>query len=226
MALRVSVEAPRESGPVEARLEVEMMPSDHVEVDRAGVIAAIEDLGPIAKGTKVVSLSGAAIDADIARAERRLRRLRAQHDALLEQIPLLQNRGDNDRAAQASAEVRDLIHQLADTQRELNVKSAELAPLEFFAPSSGRFIPLARTAQVVFAGMVVGRIEHERLVATFVRDRSAREVGDPIDVAGARGTVTCTVAELQPDRVKVACPADSTLADGAVVRLDAAFTSR
>ena len=116
--------------------------------------------------------------------------------------------------------VKDLTDRLADrvqskTTKEtaLAAKQAELDKLTIKAPVDGRITYVAKPATAVTADTTIASIAPAPSLTTTFKTDGAPAIASSVllKVKDTETTLTCTVAQVDADGVKVACPVDSAL---------------
>jgi predicted deacylase len=120
------------------------------------------------------------------------------------------------------AKIDDLEKALTLMQHQLADRTTELDSFLIHAHSGGTFHPIVRSGQQVSADSVVAEIQPTIPIATFhIDDPQPFAVNASVELAICKGEqrVTCTIVDVQPDSVKVSCPAHPPLAEGTAVAL-------
>jgi biotin carboxyl carrier protein len=211
-----------------SKVVMETAAADELKATRAGEIETIlADSVAVKAGDVIVKLVGdKPIEADIARLSRDEKRLQAQIELWTKRRDAAQAAGN--QAAEAAAETALAGRQktLATKQRQLEAKTKALDKFLIHAPSSGTFTPVSKLGQKVDADAVVAKIQRDATpVATFkVTDVKPFTANASVELAvgEVEQRVTCTIAEVQSDSIKVTCPIDPALTDGAAVTLQIA----
>jgi hypothetical protein len=178
-------------------------------------------------GDVIVKLVGnKPIEAEIARITRDEKRAQNQIDAATKRRAAAQAAGNEDAETAAETELANRRKTLAAKQELLATKTTELDSFLIHAPSNGTFTPVTPVSKLgkkIEADDVVGKLQREAsAAATFkVADSRPFVANASIEVAIGKGEqqVTCTITEVQPGSVKVACPADPVLTEGTEVTL-------
>jgi len=155
-------------------------------------------------------------------------RLKAQIEALTKQRAAAQAAGNKAMETTAVADLEERQKALAGKEELLAGRKKELEKFVIRAQANGTFTREAKPSTKVAAEAVVGKLQREAIpTATFkVADTKPFTANASIEVTVPKGEqhVTCTIAEVQPDSIKVVCPADPSLADGTDVTLKAPGT--
>ena len=129
---------------------------------------------------------------------------------------------ENNQAGVAAAQAKlDRVKKPVDDKKAtIAKKQADLDKLAIKASADGKLATTATVGQKLAADEVIGTINRETLpVATF-KIPPGTKVGADGNVSLTAGdkTVVCTVSDAQAETIKVSCPADSGLGDGAAVK--------
>jgi len=207
--------------PPASKIVMETPAPDDIKTSGPGQIETIlGENAAVKAGDVIVKLVGdKPIEAEIASATLGVKRAQDQIDAVTKRRDAAQAAGNQ----AAETELADRQKTLAAKQALLATKTTELDKFLLHAPSDGAFTPAGKLGQKVAAGDVVAKLQRDAsAVATFkVADTRPFAANASIEVAVAKGEqhVTCTIALVQADSVKVACPADPALAEGTEVTL-------
>ena len=108
-----------------------------------------------------------------------------------------------------------------DKKATIAKKQADLDKLTVKSPGDGKLATTAKVGQKVAADEVIGKITRATVsVATFKIPPTTKIGADGnVSITAGDKTVVCTVSDAQSESIKVTCPADSGLADGADVKL-------
>jgi hypothetical protein len=216
--------------PPVAKIAMEKPPTDDVKTTRAGVIETIlADKTAVKTGDVVVRLVGdKPIEADLAGISQAAKRLREQLDAATKKRDAAQAAGNKQAEAAAQTEVDARQKALAAKQDQLASKTTDLDKFLLHAPSAGVFSPAVKLGQKITVNDVVATVQRAPTpIATFTVDDGKRYAANAsVELTAGSGEqhVTCTVADVQATSIKVSCPADPTLSDGAEVTLHAPAT--
>ena len=208
-----------------AKITLETPPPDEIQTGRQGVIETIvADKTVVKEGTDIVRLDGAKqLEAEIANLERDSKRLQDLIAAATKRHATAQAANNKGAMAALDSEIADRQKSLATKQGQLAIKRADLSKVVLRAQVAGTFSPAVKPRSKVTATDVVARIQRDPTpVATFkVGDVRQFAVKSNAEVAIGRGEllVTCTVVDIQADSMKVVCPVDPALGEGADVTL-------
>jgi hypothetical protein len=201
---------------------------DEIKTLQGGLIETIlADNTTVKSGEVIVRLSGdRPLEAEATGISTSVKRLHAQIEAILQRRDAAHAAGN--KAAEAAAEA-DLVERkkaLAVKQDLLATKTAELEKFLIHAPDDGTFTPVAKGGQKVVADSVVAQLQRPAVPsATFkVADTKSFAMNANIEVAVGKGeqSLTCTIAEVQSNSVRVICPVEASLAEGTAVTLKVA----
>jgi hypothetical protein len=203
-----------------AKIALAAPAADDVKATRIGVVETILAEKPVKAGDVLVRLVGdRAIEGQLTALTREQKRLEDQLAEANQKLTAAQG------AAKTTAEatVADRQRALSAKQDQVTAKKAELAALVITAGADGTFSPAIKNGQKVSEDDVLAKLQRDPApTATFkVADAKPFTAGASVELTVGKGDqhVTCTVAEVQPDSVKVACPTDPALTDGVAVTL-------
>ncbi len=208
-----------------AKVVLEQPAVDEIRVARAGVVETIlADKAAVKDGDVMVKLVGdKPIEAEITGLTRELKGLQDKLDATTKKLATAKGAGNKAAAAQAEADLAERQKALETKKTQLTAKTAELEKYLIHAKGNGEFTPVAKQGQKLAANAVVAKLQREATpVATFkVTDAAAFPANASVELALGSGEqrIGCSVAEVQGDSVKVMCPADPALSEGADVTL-------
>lgn len=198
---------------------------DDIKTSHPGVIETIlAENAPVKAGDVIVKLVGnKPIEAEIARITRDEKRAQNQIAAATKRRAAAQAAGNEDAETAAETELANRRKTLAAKQELLATKTTELDSFLIHAPSNGTFTPVSKLGKKIEADDVVGKLQREASAAATFKAADSRPfvANASIEVAIGKGEqqVTCTITEVQPGSVKVACPADPVLTEGTEVTL-------
>jgi hypothetical protein len=208
-----------------AKLGMELPPVDEVRVARTSVVETIlADKAVVKDGDVMVKLVGdKPIEAEITALTRELKGLQDKLDATTKKLNTAKGAGNKAGAAQAEADLATRQKAFDAKKAQLAAKTVELEKFLIHAKGNGTFAPVAKQGQKLAANAVVAKLQPEATpIATFkVIDPTAFAAQASVELAVGSGEqrVACTVTEVQGDSVKVSCPADPALSEGAEVTL-------
>jgi hypothetical protein len=192
---------------------------------RPGVLESIPASDTPVKETDVIAkLKGnKPLEAQVNAMTNDLTRQHALLDAAAKVFDTAHAGGNKARETAAQAEVTERRKLIANKESALNAKRADLDTYQVRAPKNGTFVPAAKPNATVAADAVIGKLQREPIpVATFKLGNTRSFAGNgsvEISIRKGEQRVTCTVADVQPDSVKVICPVDSDLTEGLEVAL-------
>ncbi|HET7504034.1 MAG TPA: hypothetical protein VFK02_23600, partial [Kofleriaceae bacterium] len=208
-----------------AKIVMEAPAPEDIKSPRTGVIETIlADQTAVKTGEPVVKFVGdKPIEAEIAALTRDEKKLRDLIDAATRRRDSAQASGSKADEAKATAEIAEREKTLSTKRDQLSTKTTDLDKFQIHAAANGVFSPVARTGQKVPVDAVVARLQGDPTPsATFaITDPTKFATNTSIDIAVGKGEqrVTCTIAEVQPDNLKVSCPADPAIPEGTDVTL-------
>ena len=208
-----------------AKLAMELPAPDEIKLAAPGVVETIlADKAVVKDGDVMVKLVGdKPVEAEITAATRELKSLQDKVDATTKKLDAAKAAGNKASETQAETELADRQKALGAKKDQLATKTADLEKFLIHAKGNGTFTPSAKQGQKLAADAVVATLQRDATpVATFkVTDPKPFTANASVELAIGKGEqhVTCTVAEVQADSVKVGCPADPALTDGADVTL-------
>jgi hypothetical protein len=211
--------------PPTAKIALETPDPEDVKAMRQGVIESISASDTPVKETEVIAkLKGnKPLEAQVNAMTNDLTRQHALLDAAAKVFDTAHAAGNKARETAAQAEVAERRKLIANKESALNAKRADLDTYQVRAPKNGTFVPVARPNAPVAADAVIGKLQREPIpVATFKLGNTRSFAGNgSVEIAIHKGEqrVTCTVADVQADSVKVVCPVDPDLTEGLEVAL-------
>jgi len=193
-------------------------------LDPTGEAAIQTDKAAVKEGDVVVRVVGdKPIEAERAALERDRKRLNDLIEAATKRRDAAQAAGNKAAETSASNEINDRQKSLANKENQLAAKTAELGAFLLRAPVTGTFLPAVKLGQKIPSGGVVGRVQHDPIpVATFKATNTkpfAANASVEVAIGSGEQRLTCTVADVQGDDVKVVCPTDPALTEGVAVTL-------
>jgi hypothetical protein len=208
-----------------AKIGMEAPAPDEIKLAQPGMIDTIVADGTAVKaGDEIVKLAGyKPLEAAATSASGSVTRLKAQIETLTKQRDAAQAAGNKAMETTAIADLEERQKALAGKEELLAGRKKELDKFVMRAQASGTFIRVAKPSTKIAAEAVVGKLQRDAIpTATFkLGDTKPFTVNASIEVTAGKGEqhVTCTVAEVQPDGIKVVCPADPALTEGTDVTL-------
>jgi len=177
-----------------------------------------------------VRLSGdKPIEAEMNALKRDTKRLQDQLDAVIRRRDAAQAAANPAAVTAAETEITERDKVLKVKKDQLTAKAADLDNFIIHAAGAGAFKPAVKAGQKIAADDVLARLQRDpKPSATFkVPDAKLFKAGASVEVAIGKGDsrVTCAVAEVQGDSVKVVCPVDAALAEGVDVTFELPGTS-
>jgi hypothetical protein len=211
--------------PPTTKIELETPQAAEIKTGRAGVIETIlGDKSSVKEGDVVVKFVGdKPIEAERGAISRDQKRLQDQIDAATKKLANAQAAGNKSAENAAQTELATKQGQLATKQGVYATKTTDLEKFMIYAPGAGSFAPSVKLGQKITVDTVVGKLQRDSTpVATFkVADAKPFALQSSVEVTvgkdGAR--INCSVADIQGESVKVACPIDPALTEGADVTL-------
>jgi hypothetical protein len=208
-----------------SKIVMDVPPPDDIKTTRAGLIETIvADKTPVKAGEPVVRLVGdRPIEAEIAALTRDEKKIEDLIDAATNRRDTAQGAGNKADETKATAEITDRQKALTAKRSQLATRTTDLAKFLIPASSNGTVQQVAKQGQKVAADDIVARLERDAAPgATFaVTDATTFATNTSVELAVGKGEqhVTCTIADVQPDSIKVTCPADPALSEGTAVTL-------
>jgi biotin carboxyl carrier protein len=133
-----------------------------------------------------------------------------------------QQKENNQAGVTAAQATLDKAKKVVDDKKAtITKKQGDLDKLVIKSPTDGKLVTTAKVGQKVAADEVIAKITRATVpVATFKIPPGTKVGADGnVSLATADGkSVVCTVSDAQAETIKVTCPADSGLADGAAVK--------
>ena len=208
-----------------AKIAMETPAPEDIKVTANGVIETIlADKTVVKDGDVIVKLVGdKPIEAELTALTREQTTLTTKLAAATKKRDTAQGAGN--KAAEAQAETEIATHQknLGAKQDLLAAKKTELEKFLIHAATGGTFSPVAKQGQKVVADAVVAKLQADAAPsATFqLADTKPFAVKSSVElgIGKTEQHVACIVADVQAAQLKVTCPADPALTDGADVTL-------
>jgi biotin carboxyl carrier protein len=204
---------------------MDVPPPDDIKTTRAGQIETIlADKTPVTAGQVIVRLVGdRPIEAELSALTRDEKKIEELIDAATKRRDAAQGAGNKAEEAKATAELTERQKTLTAKRSQLATRTTDLAKFLIQASSNGTLQQVAKQGQKVAADDVVARLERDAApAATFaVTDATTFATNTSVELAVGKGEqhVTCTIADVQPDSIKVTCPAEPALSEGTAVTL-------
>jgi biotin carboxyl carrier protein len=211
--------------PVTAKIALETPPADDVKSTRAGVIETImADKSTVKAGDVIVKFVGdKPIEAELANIARDVKRLQDAIDATTGRRDAAQSAGNKAAEAKEQAQLDTQKKNLAAKQDLQATRTIDLDKFLVHAPSAGTFTPAVKLGKKVAASDVLASIQRDPtpIAMLKVTDVKPYAVSTNVELGVGSGEqrVMCTIAEIQEGGLKVACPADPLLTEGAEVTL-------
>ena len=211
--------------PPTAKIALETPDPLDVKLTRAGVIETLlADKSPVKEGDVVAKLLGdKPVEAELAALANAQKRQQDLIDAATKRLEAARAAGNKAAETAAQTEINDRQKARDTKQNQVAAKTAELDTFLIHAPASGAFAPAVKLGAKVALTAVIAKVVREPVpVATFklASTRSfAANAGVEVSTRKGEQRVTCIVADVQADSVKVTCPIDPELGEGADVAL-------
>jgi len=209
-----------------AQIVLETPDPDEVKVTRSGVVETVlADQARVKEGDIVLRLVGdKPIEAELANLTRDLKKLKDQIENAAKRRDNAHNAGNKGQEAAAQNEITDRERSLSNKQNLIATKTADLDGFLVHAAAAGTFSPQVKLGQKLTVDAVIGKLQRDPIpTATFkVANTSSYAANASVEVTVGKGgeqRVTCTVADVQPDSVKLNCPGDAALNQGTDVAL-------
>jgi hypothetical protein len=199
--------------------------ADDIKPGRAAQIETIlADKTAVKAGDVVVKLvGGKPLEAELSALTRDSMKIQDLIDAATKRRDVAKTAGNKADDARATAEITERGKTLATKQTQLATRTTDLDKYRLHAAADGTFAPIAKPGQKVTADDIVARLQRDPApAATFaVPDATPFATNTSIELVIGKGErrVTCAISDVQPDSVKVTCPADPTLTEGTDVTL-------
>ena len=211
--------------PPSAKIALETPDPVDVKLTRAGVIETLlADKSVVKEGDVIAKLVGdKPIEAEVAGLLRDQKRLQDLIDAATRRLDTAHAAGNKAAETGAQNEINDRQRSRDTKQNQLAAKTAELDTFLIRAPAAGTFAPAVKLGQKVALTLVIAKVVREPIpVATFKLANTksfAANAGVEVSTRKGEQRVTCIVSDVQTDSVKVNCPIDPELTEGADVAL-------
>jgi hypothetical protein len=207
------------------KVALETPPANEIKSVRAGAVETVlADKTSVKEGDVVLKFVGyQSIEAERTSLQRDQKRLQDLIDAANKKLAAAQSAGNKAAETASQTELTNRNNQLAAKQMAYTNKSAEFDKFMVYAAHAGTFAPQVKLRQKLAVDAVIGKIEHDPVpVAVFkVADPKPFAPQSSVELAIGKSEqhVSCTVADVQADSIKVGCPANPALTDGADVTL-------
>jgi hypothetical protein len=211
--------------PPTAKIALETPDPEEVKVTRQGVLEQIPAADSPVKETEVIAkLKGnKPLEAQVNAMKADLARHHALLEAATKRFDTAHAAGNKAAEASAQTEITDRRKLITAKENAFSAKSADYDLYLVHAPRNGTFVPAAKPNTPVAADAVIGKLVREPIpVATFKLVNTHSFAGNgsvEISIRKGEQRVTCTVADVQSDSVKVTCPVDPELTEGTEVAL-------
>lgn len=214
--------------PAEAASKVvmETPPALDIKVSAAGAIETIEPADKDVKaGDVVATLVGAkAAQTELDKLAAEIEKLQPTVDAAQAAYDAETQKENNEAGVKAAQTKLDRAKKpLTDKQATQKTKQADLEKLVIKATGDGKLVavdpPVAVGAKVAVDQVIAQVARPTAPVATFKIPSGTKIAPDgTLSIVAGDKTVVCTVSDAQAETVKVTCPSDAGLADGADVK--------
>lgn len=217
--------APPPPPPPSAKIALETPDPEDIKVMRQGVIESISATDTAVKETEVIAkLKGyKPLEAQVNAMNNDLTRQHGLLDAAVKVFEAAHNAGNKAKEAAAQSEVAERRKLIGNKESALNAKRADLDTYQVRAPRNGTFSPATKPNAAVVADSVIGKLKRDPIpVATFkLGNTHSFAANGSVEISIRKGEqrVTCTVADVTLDSVKVVCPVDPDLTEGLEVML-------
>jgi biotin carboxyl carrier protein len=182
------------------------------------------DKSTVKAGDVIVKFVGdKPIEAELANIARDVKRLQDAIDATTGRRDAAQSAGNKAAEAKEQAQLDAQKKNLAAKQDLQATRTTDLDKFLVHAPSAGTFTPAVKLGKKVAASDVLASIQRDPtpIAMLKVTDVKPYAVNTSVELGVGSGEqrVMCTIAEIQEGGLKVACPADLQLTEGAEVTL-------
>ncbi len=218
--------------PAEATSKVVMETPPALDI-KVGVAGAIESIEPADKDVKagdvIATLTGAkALQTELDKLKTEIEKLQPAVDTADEAYKAETQKENNEAGVKAAqAKLERAKKPLTDKQAVQKTKQADLEKLTVKSTGDGKLVaanaegaaPL-KVGDKVTVDQVLARVARPTApVATFKIPTGTKIAADgTLSIKAGDKTVVCTVSDAQTETVKVTCPADQGLTDGADVK--------
>ena len=225
-------EPPPPPPPAEATSKIVMETPPALDI-KAGVAGALESIEPADKDVKagdvIATLAGAkALQTELDKLQTEIEKLQPAVDTADEAYKAETQKENNEAGVKAAQAKLDRAKKpLNDKQVVQKTKQAELEKLIVKSTGDGKLVsanvegaaPL-KAGDKVTVDQVIARVARPTApVATFKIPTGTKIAADgTLSIKAGDKTVVCTVSDAQTETVKVTCPADQGLTDGADVK--------
>jgi hypothetical protein len=214
---------PPPPAPTEAasKVALDTPPAQEIKVP-AGALETIEATDKDVKaGDVIATLVGAkALTAELGKLQADIDKGTPAIEAVQKELSDAQQKENNAAGVTAAQAKLDRTKKpIDDKKATLAKKQADLDKLTVKAQTDGKLTTAAKVGQKVVADEVIGTIVRPTVpTATFKIPPTVKLAADGnISLTAGDKTVVCTVTDAQTESIKVTCPADSGLANGADV---------
>ncbi|MGE0396107.1 MAG: hypothetical protein AB7T06_05230 [Kofleriaceae bacterium] len=222
-------EPPPPPPPAEAtsKIVMETPPELDIKAPAAGALESIEAADTDVKaGDVVATLVGAkAAQTELDKMAADLEKLQPAVDTAQAAYDAETQKENNEAGVKAAQAKLDRAKKpLTDKQNAQKTKQAELEKLVIKSTGDGKLVAVGETplkvGDKVTADQVIAKVARPTMpVATFKIPTGTKIAADgSLSIVAGDKTVVCTVSDAQVETVKVTCPADAGLADGADVK--------
>ncbi len=222
-------EPPPPPPPAEAtsKIVMETPPELDIKAPAAGALESIEAADTDVKaGDVVATLVGAkAAQTELDKMATDLEKLQPAVDTAQAAYDAETQKENNEAGVKAAQAKLDRAKKpLTDKQNAQKTKQAELEKLVIKSTGDGKLVAVGETplkaGDKVTADQVIAKVARPTMpVATFKIPTGTKIAADgSLSIVAGDKTVVCTVSDAQVETVKVTCPADAGLADGADVK--------
>ncbi|MDX2092954.1 MAG: hypothetical protein SFX73_34205 [Kofleriaceae bacterium] len=209
---------------VTGAIKVEAPAPTELKAAAAGAVETIEPADKDVKaGDTIAWLAGAkALQTEIEKLTKDVERLQPAVTAAEAKLSDEQQKENNESGVKSAQRKLDAAKKPLEAKKSaLTQKQGELDKLAVKATSDGKLAEPVAAGTKVEAGALIAKIaQPSSPTVAFKLPAGVKLAADgTANVAGSGAPVACKVVDAQAETVKVSCPADPTLADGATVKL-------
>jgi hypothetical protein len=214
--------APKPPAEVTSKIAFETPPAQDIK-SPAGTLESIETNDKDVKtGDVIATLVGAkALATEVGNLQKDADKGTPAVEAAQKELADAQQKPNNQAGVTAAQTKLDKAKKVVDDKKAaIAKKQADLDKLTLKASADGKLATTDKVGQKVVADEVIAKITRATLpVATFKIPPGTKVGADGnISLTAGDKTVVCTVSDAQAETIKVTCPADAGLANGADVK--------
>ena len=215
-------EPPPPPAPTEVTSKVAMATPPAVEI-KAGVAGQVETVEPADKDVKagdvIATLTGSKpLLAEVATLQKQIEAAKPAIDTAEKELADAQAKENNEAGVKAAQAKLDRVKKpVTDKTTTMSAKQADADKLTIKSTSDGKLADPVKVGDKVTADQVVAKVARPtEATATFKLPANTQLPKDgTLNIVVGDKTIVCKVSDAQAESVKVACPTDAGLTDGA-----------